>query len=147
MKAFFKDIFEYHHHMNLKLIELLLKNSEKVSEKCIFWFSHSMNAHQIWNARILKTNPTVGVNDVHAIATCKTMIEENHLNTLKIIDQFDFSDNVDYHTSKGAPFSNTVQEILFQIANHYTHHRGQIMADLRQSGIEPFMSDYIFYKR
>lgn len=40
-----------------------------------------------------------------------------------------------------------IQQILFHIANHFTHHRGQIISDLRQNGIEPRISDYIFYKR
>ena len=146
MRAFFNDIFEYHNEMNLKLIDLFLKNSDRVSERSAFLFSHSINAHQIWNSRILKTHPA-GLDDVHSFEKCKSMHEENHLDTLRIPEQFDFSDKIEYRSSGGDRFVNSVQEILFQIANHFTHHRGQIMADLRQRGIEPFISDYIFYKR
>ncbi len=146
MKAFFKDIFDYHNHTNQKLVKLFFLNSDKISERSIFLFSHSINAHQIWNSRILKTDP-VGVNDVHTIAVCESMNEKNYLDSMKIIDQYDFSDRIEYRSFDGNPFINSVKEILFHISNHFSHHRGQIMADLRQSGIEPFITDYIFFKR
>ncbi|MDO1499494.1 DinB family protein [Winogradskyella maritima] len=52
-----------------------------------------------------------------------------------------------YESSEGRLFANTVQDILFHIINHSAHHRGQIMMDLRQNGLEPLALDYIFYKR
>jgi uncharacterized damage-inducible protein DinB len=47
----------------------------------------------------------------------------------------------------GDTYTNSVQEILFHIINHSTYHRGQIMAQLRESGLEAISTDYIFYKR
>ena len=146
MKAFFKDIFDYHNQTNQKLVKLFFLNPDKISERSIFLFSHSINAHQIWNSRILKTD-SVGVTDVHSIAECESMNEKNYMNSLKIIDQYDLSDKVVYGNSGGNQFINSVQEILFHISNHFSHHRGQIMTDLRQSGIELFITDYIFFKR
>ena len=146
MKVFFKDIFDYHHQVNTKLINLFLENPGKILGRAIFLLSHSINAQQVWNARILKTD-AVGVNDLHTIKVCKAMNEENHKNTLSILEQFNFDDKIEYKTSHGQPFVNSVQEILFHVANHFSHHRGQIMSDLRQNGIEPFISDYIYYKR
>ncbi len=75
------------------------------------------------------------------------MNEKNYLNSMKIIDQYDFGDRIEYRSFDGNPFINSVQEILFHISNHFSHHRGQIMADLRQCGVEPFITDYIFFKR
>lgn len=54
---------------------------------------------------------------------------------------------IGYKTSKGDAFQNTVKDILFHIINHSTYHRGQIAANCKEYGIEPLMSDYIFYKR
>lgn len=146
MKTFFRDIFEYHNYMNLKLIDLFTEKSNKISERCIFLFSHSLNAHQIWNSRILKTD-SGGLNDIHTIESFKSLNDDNHSTTIRILDKFNLNDKIEYKSFKADPFINTVQEILFQIANHFTHHKGQIMSDLRQNGIEPFVSDYIFYKR
>jgi uncharacterized damage-inducible protein DinB len=44
-------------------------------------------------------------------------------------------------------YINSIQQILFHVANHFSHHKGQIISDLRQSGIDPIVIDYIFYKR
>lgn len=146
MKAFFKDIFNYNNHINIKLVKLFIENSDKISERNIYLFSHSINAHHIWNSRILKTN-SVGVYDIHSIDECESMNENNYINTLKIIDNFDLSDRIEYKNTNGSRFISTVQEILFHVSNHSSHHRGQIMTELRQNGIEPFISDYIFFKR
>lgn len=146
MKTFFKDLFNYHNQINTKLIGLFLDNPDKISDRAIFLLSHCLNAHQIWNSRILKSD-SVGVNDLHSIEECKTMSEENHTNTLAILEQFNLVDDIEFKNPKGDVFANCVQEMLFQIANHFSHHRGQIMSELRQNGIEPFISDYIYYKR
>ena len=59
----------------------------------------------------------------------------------------DFEKRIDYENSEGRLFNNTVQDILFHIINHSTHHRGQISTDFRQNGLEPLQLDYVFYKR
>lgn len=146
MKPFFKSIFDYHHYFNQKLIELFLEHSGSISKRTIPLFSHCLNAHQIWNARILKTD-SFGVHQLHALKNCKDIDKTNYVDTLKIIDTFDFEETINYTNSKGDNFENTVQDILFHIANHFTHHKGQLISDLRQQEIEPPVTDYIFYKR
>ncbi len=59
----------------------------------------------------------------------------------------DLNKRVEYENSEGRTFANDVKDILFHVVNHSTHHRGQIMMDLRVSGIAPEPLDYIFYKR
>ncbi|TNF76236.1 MAG: damage-inducible protein DinB, partial [Bacteroidetes bacterium] len=52
-----------------------------------------------------------------------------------------------YENTEGRSFSNTLQDILFHIVNHSTHHRGQITMDFRKNGMDPPLLDYILYKR
>ena len=146
MKTFFKDIFEYHHFFNQKLITVFIAHEEALTQRTIPLFSHCLNAHQIWNSRILKTD-SFGVNQIHNLQDFKTIDSNNYSNTLKIIDTFDFDEIISYKNSKGDVFSNSIKDILFHAANHYTHHKGQLISDLRQQGIEPLVTDYIFYKR
>ncbi|WP_029036683.1 DinB family protein [Salinimicrobium xinjiangense] len=146
MKEFFKDIFAYHNHFNQKLTEQLLKNEIKLPERTIPLFSHSINAHQIWNARITGKEE-LGVHEVHSLRECARFDNENYKETLKILEERELKDSISYSNSKGVEFSNSIQEILFHIANHFSHHKGQIISDLRQSGIDPIVTDYIFYKR
>ena len=146
MKDFFEDIFEYHYHFNQKLADLLISQSGRISERTIPLFSHVINAHQIWNSRILGTK-SLGVHDVHSLEKCKDLDYFNYKDTLKVLSEFDLQHKVAYENSKGHKFENSVQEILFHVSNHFTHHKGQVISDLRQNGIDPIVTDYIFYKR
>ena len=146
MRDFFKDIFEYHHHFNGKLIGQLIEYRELISERSVPLLSHMMNAHQIWNARILSNSP-VQVNAVYSLEECREMDAANFVDTMQIISRSDLDGQIIYANTKGAEFENSIREILFHVANHHTHHRGQIISDLRQKGIVPIATDYIFYKR
>lgn len=146
MKAFFKDIFEYHHHFNQKLAGILETNAAQLNENTLRLFSHTINAHQIWNARISRGKP-LGVHDHHSMEMCRKLDCQNLKDTQIILDEYDFSQNITYQNSSGKEFENSIRDVLFHIANHATHHKGQIIAALRQRGVEPPVTDYIFYKR
>ena len=146
MKAFLKDIYDYQHLLNQKLMDLFIEHPEKISDKSIYLFSHSLKAHQVWNSRILDRT-FVGLREVYDVIDCKTLEEAHYEDSLKILNDYDLDNMISYQNTKGEIFTNSVQEILFHASNHYTHHRGQIIADLRASGIEPIVTDYIFYKR
>lgn len=146
MKNFFKEIFEYQHYYNQQLLKIFLGNKERISSRTPELFSHLVNAHQIWNARIIG-GEAVGVHAIHSFEECEKMDRENYLNTLQILEYLDLDQEISYKNSKGDDFENKVRDILFHISNHTTHHRGQLISDLRQQGIEPPVTDYIFYKR
>jgi len=142
----YKNIFEYHFEFNNKLLDEIAKEIKSLPERTFPLFCHLLNAHQIWNARILNQNP-FGVQQQHEIEICKSINLENYENTLKIIEKFSLEESINYKNSKGKEFTNTINDILFHVANHSTHHKGQIINDFRNSGIEPIITDYIFYIR
>lgn len=146
MKAFFKDIFEYHHHFNQKLIEELREHESNLPQRTVPLFSHAINAQQIWNARIMGKEE-LGVHEVHLFEACRRLDRGNFQETVQILDERELDEIIIYKNSKGIEFSNSIQQILFHVANHFSHHKGQIISDFRQSGIEPIVTDYIFYKR
>lgn len=146
MKDFFKDLFAYQRHYNQELLELLQSNKDVLSQRTIPLFSHIINAHQIWNSRILGGD-SFGVNDVHQLEECARYDQDNYLQSLKVLEGRDLKENISYMNSKGNAFENTIRDVLFHVINHTTHHRGQIISDLRQSGVAPPATDYIFYKR
>lgn len=147
MEEFFNELFDYNFYCNKQLIEAFAQ-MEDVPEKTTSLFNHLLNAHHIWNARINGAEPGFGVWEEHTQAEWTDVHYENQRNTFEIITNTDdFEARIDYQNSEGRLFTNTVQDMLFHIINHSTHHRAQILADLRANGIEPISLDYVFYKR
>lgn len=147
MKALFTNLYTYQRHFNLKTLELFEAYGSTTPERCLYLFSHMLNAHHIWNTRILEQASAVGVFEVHGLVRMRELIESNHQNSLRIIENEDFNRRFDYVNAQGDAFSNLIEEIMFHVVNHTTYHRGQIMADLRQAGLEPVSTDYSTYTR
>ncbi|MFT3747589.1 MAG: DinB family protein [Agriterribacter sp.] len=147
MKHFFQELFEYSHHYNQKLADIFNDTREKVSEKSVQLFSHILNAHQIWNNRIALKQEVYSVWQTHQIKNFGDIDKNNFEHSLYILNTSDFNITIGYRTSKGLVFNNSVRDILFHIINHSTYHRAQIATEFRNSGIEPLVTDYIFFKR
>ncbi|MES2767270.1 MAG: DinB family protein [Bacteroidota bacterium] len=143
---FFKELFEYNFHCNSELIALFKNNESAISEKSLKLLNHILNAHQIINDRILGENLSCSVWEIRPLETLLEINQNNHDKTLQILKEVDFEKVIDYKTSKGFALSNSVRDMIFHIANHSTYHRAQIASEIKQSGIEPLSSDYIFYK-
>ena len=148
---FFTNLFDYQHHFNQLLIAKLATNPnfQKTSEKAILLLNHTINTHQIWNARIMPNDSETnfGVFQIHPIEDLPKIDLKNYQQTLQIIQSVPLQQIITYTNTKGEQFSNTAQDILFHIINHTTYHRGQIATECRINGIEPLVDDYIFYKR
>ena len=147
MIPFFKDLFKYNHHFNQKLTFIFSESADKGPEKSIKWFSHILNAHHVWNNRILRIQEKFGIWQMHDRNKLAEIDRNNYIDTIKILENERLETEIKYLTSKGDPFTNSIRDILFHVINHSTYHRGQIAADFREHGLDPIVSDYIFYKR
>ena len=147
MKVFFNQLFDYNFYCNKKLIEECNK-LDSVPEKSIELFSHILNAHHIWNSRIIGKVSEYGVWQIHEINHWGDIHYENQRSSFEIITNADdFEKRIDYENTEGRLFTNTLQDILFHVVNHSTHHRGQIAMNFRNNELEPLPLDHIFYKR
>ncbi|MCL6266843.1 DinB family protein [Flagellimonas myxillae] len=147
MKGFLQQLFDYNFYSNKKLIEQC-SSMGTVPEKSVKLFSHILNAHHIWNHRIVGKPSEFAVWELHKVADWGDLHYENQRTSFEIIrNTEDFNKRIDYENSQGRTYANDLKDILFHIVNHSTHHRGQILTDFRNSGIEPEALDYIFYKR
>jgi uncharacterized damage-inducible protein DinB len=147
MKDFFKDIFEYHHQFNQKLADQILEHLDRIPEDSQKLFSHVLNAHQIWNSRILLQQPAFKVWDMQPPQQYKQIDLQNYGDTLRILEQADFSAPITYTNSQGQVFTNTVRDILFHVNNHSTHHKAQLASRFKALDIKPLVTDYIFFRR
>jgi uncharacterized damage-inducible protein DinB len=146
MKAFFEELFQYNHHFNQEILAVASKNPDQVSEKCISLLSHIVNAHQIWNGKLYPEMTVFDRWEAHTIQQLAEIDQQNFECSLKILDQFDLNQIIQYATSKGHIFNHSVRDILFQAINHSTYHRAQVATEFRQCGLEPLLTDYIYYK-
>ena len=147
MKNFFIDKFEYTHHCNRLVIDVLCKNPEIYTEKISLLTSHTLNAHHIWNHRLFGVNPALSVWQLLEINNLHTINNENFEHTNELLQKKKLTEAINYTNSKGQSFTNTAEEIFFHIINHSTYHRGQLVSQLKTQGVEPIVTDYIFYKR
>lgn len=147
MISFFKELFEYSHHFNQQLAEIFLAKPSLVTERATQLFNHILNAHQVWNSRILGEPGPVGPWDLRPAIEWKEIDRVNYSNSIRILDQAGLDSVIKYKTSRGDSYANSVKSILFHVINHSTYHRGQIATEFKQNGIEPLVTDYIFYKR
>lgn len=147
MKEFFKELFEYSHHFNQKLFDVFNESPDKTSEKAIKLYNHIINAHQIWNNRIEPKQKALGVWELHPVPQLKNIDHSNYKNSLEILDKFDLNLIIKYSNSKGQVFNKSARDILFHVINHSTYHRGQIATEFKQQGLEPLVTDYIFFKQ
>ena len=146
MKENFQDYLEYNQHFNRSLIQNYLENKMIWSEKSKSLLNHILNAHQIWNARIFNQD-TFGVWQINVDDLLLKINSDNYTDSCKILDEKNFDEIITYKTSKGQEFNNSIQGILFRLINHSTYHRGQVATQMKEAGLEPIATDYIFFKR
>ncbi len=147
MTSFFKELFTYNRHCNQQLADVFIKHPDTTSEKAISQFSHILNAHHIWNNRIDPQQAAYGVWQLQDAKDFKQIDQANYKHSLHILDTFDLDATINYNNSKGQSFQNSIQDVLFHSINHSTYHRGQIATDFKTTGLQPLVTDFIFYKR
>lgn len=147
MTSYFKELFEYNAHVNRKLLVVLAENPELIHGKSHQLFSHILNAHHIWNHRIMAKPEMYGVWELQPASEMHHINTRNLVDSMHILDHLDINTTVSYQNSKGQKFQNSISDMLFHVINHSTYHRGQIATDFRANGIEPLITDYIFWKR
>jgi uncharacterized damage-inducible protein DinB len=146
MKEKLIDLFEYTYHSNKEMIKVISENISKADEKTISLINHTLNAQQIWNSRVLG-GKSFEVWQINPFESLEDINHQNFLKSIDIIQNFDLDQRIEYQNSREAKFENSIFEMFFHVINHSTYHRGQINSLLKQNGIEPLLTDYIFYKR
>lgn len=146
MKEKIIDLLEYTYHFNKEMIRIILENDQNLDHNIINLINHTLNAQQIWNSRILNEK-SFEVWQINPLEDLEKINKLNFKKSVDIAENLDFEKRIQYKNSKGILFENSIFEMLFHAVNHSTYHRAQINSLLKQSGLEPLLTDYIFYKR
>ena len=142
----FKQLFEYDKWANDRIFEALKKlpSSEKQKEAERL-FSHLLTAQRVWVNRIQKQPAPSEIWPYLTIKEMDKLLNENPELLWQLTSKKD--EVIQYQNSKGDSFQNSVQEILMHVVIHGQHHRAQIASLLRQSGVTPPVTDFIFFLR
>ncbi|WP_375326054.1 DinB family protein [Flagellimonas sp. GZD32] len=147
MKSFFHELFDYNFYCNKTIIRQC-GTMDQVPDNVERLFSHILNAHHIWNHRMLGIPSVLGVWDIHSFVKWEDIHYENQRTSFEIITNTDnFEKRLEYENSEGRTFANQMKDILFHVINHSTHHRAQIMVEIRKAGFAPDPLDFVHYKR
>ncbi len=142
-----EELFAYNRAANQKIIHVFYDLNFS-DEKAFSLFSHVLNAHHLWLARIRQQEAQFGVWQVHLVANFNEIDETNHTETASLLVATpDLSEMIIYQNSSGKSYQNRISDMLLHVINHSTYHRGQIASLIRQHGLEPPATDYIFYQR
>lgn len=147
MKDFFLELFTYGHHCNQQLADAFIAYEENVTGKSVSLYSHILDAHHIWNSRIAGRIPLFGVWKLHSVRDFKEIDNANYNFSVSLLNTRELNEEIHYRNSKGLKFTNSIRDIFFHVINHSTYHRGQIATEFRKTGIDPLVTDYIWYKR
>lgn len=146
MNTFFKELFDYNNFCNQEFLQLMIKDPVAVSERSMQLLSHAVNVHHLWNCEIDQSTPFYTAWVCRPPAELKKDNRKNYFDSLLIIDQYNLDKTVTHTTSNGAAFTSSIRDILFHIINHSTYHRAQVSIEIKQMGMEPPATDYIYFK-
>lgn len=146
MKEFLLNKFEFDFHATKLLIEAIEKQEDLVSPFVLKSISHIINAHHIWNSRLLSKKPESGVWDVLPIHFLLQLHRQNYRETVDYLEKFELGEKVNYHSSEGIRFNKMDLDILYHVLSHSNYHRAQIIMDLKQNGLEYPSMNFISYK-
>lgn len=150
MQSHYNYLMAYTIWANKKTL-LAMEALEKPDKMCLKWFSHIISAQDIWLARLLNESiDDIPVWQEQSLEECQVAFKESHASWqkwLNMAQDHHFQDTCYYQTTTGESHQSRIGDIVTHVINHGTHHRGQILARLRELGQTPPSLDFIFWVR
>ncbi|MEM6800504.1 MAG: DinB family protein [Bacteroidota bacterium] len=134
---------------NRKIFQALVEH-EVSDEKMINWAAHILNAEELWMDRIEGRAGGVLPFQLRNKESLLPDLENLNKRFQKLLNSFsdeELERTISYQDSRGNPYENELSDLLFHMINHETHHRSQIAARLREQGISPPPTDYLYFIR
>ena len=149
MQLYFIQLFKYDKWAMSRLLEMF-DPKPAGNPRIIELFSHMQSTQRIWLDRCFGRTESVQRFQDRTQETIWKELALNHSDWVAYIQSLkpgDFARPIDYTNFQGDAFTNTLQDIITQVTNHGTHHRGTIVALMKEEGYPPPNLDYISYTR
>jgi len=149
MQSYFIKLFGYDKWAMTRLLKIFDQkpaSNPRINEL----LSHMQSTQRIWLERCLGRTESVQRFQTRTQETIWKDMELNHSDWLAYIQSLqpdDFNRSINYTNSQGDHFASVLQDIITQVSNHGTHHRGTIIALMKEENYLPPALDYIIYTR
>lgn len=161
MKEIFQQYASYHLWANKRLTDcILVLTDEQQQQKFPTSFpslfatlNHMYNVDVVWWKRVKQDINVIAVNTLFTGTTTElssSLLAQDALWEAWVheADAAMFNNEIQYQNTRGDKFSQPVFQLLLQLFNHGTYHRGQLVTNLHQLGITNIPStDFITWSR
>ncbi|HEY5123983.1 MAG TPA: DinB family protein [Ignavibacteria bacterium] len=149
MKQYLIDFFKYNDWANRKLLKAIMQMPDK--EEAVKLFSHFIYSLSKWMNRITKKvddTSLTWMGPVFPLEKLEQLWNENvndWIKYLESIDETDLENEIIFQpTDSNKTFKAKILEVSMQLNYHCIHHRAQILRIIRQQGLTPPKTDYIY---
>jgi uncharacterized damage-inducible protein DinB len=123
-----------------------MRSAAGLPDKSLKVVAHILGAERVWLDRLRESKQSLPVWPELTLVRCRELVAELETGWDDFLDELspaDFEREIAYVNSKGERWSSSVSDILNHVLLHSAYHRGQIASDLRASGAEPALTDFI----
>ncbi|WP_127530987.1 DinB family protein [Paenibacillus kobensis] len=109
---------------------------------------HLAAADEVWFARIQEqAPPPLSARVFSDVEEARRHRDELQSRMRLFLSNTDVQKRVTYSNTAGQSFTNSIAEIIQQVVNHGTYHRGNVTTILRSLGYNGTMTDFIAFIR
>ena len=149
MQSYFLKLFQYDKWATTRLLEIFdqkAATNPRINEL----LSHMQSTQRIWLDRVQGRKETVErfqTRTQEIIWKDMRQCHEDWVVYIQSLQPTDFDSLISYTNFQGDHFTNNLTNIITQVTNHGTHHRGNIVVLMKEDGYLPPNLDYISFAR
>jgi uncharacterized damage-inducible protein DinB len=149
MHDYLVRLFHYRGWANQQTLASV-QNCPAAQAEAVPLLAHLLAAEHVWLSRLQPREPRFAVWPELSLSECEALakeLDQGWTEYLGGLAEDALQTEIQYRTTRGDPFSNSVVDILTQVATHGGYHRGQIAKAIGRAGGQVIMTDYIVYVR
>jgi uncharacterized damage-inducible protein DinB len=146
---YFKKLLDYDFWANERMLTAM-EATPNLAEEAAKKMSHVLKAKALWLSRLMPERVMGIIPDLLTPAAGRKLNQELQWiggEYLSSLTDDRLSRKIAYKNLKGQAFVTALTDILAQMVNHGTYHRGQVASLIKRSGGNPPETDYIAYAR
>jgi uncharacterized damage-inducible protein DinB len=145
LEQHYRQLVSYDEWANLEMIGSF-RTVGTPPARSLKFIGHIIGAEHVWLARLLRKEPPLPVWPELSVEASEEQVRSLAGEWRKYLASGTpglFEQSIHYKNSKGESWTSLVRDILTHVFMHSAYHRGQIAADMRQSGHVPAYTDFI----